>query len=268
MKSSKLFWAIVLILVGVVLLLGNLGVLVGVNIWGVIWPLVLMAFGAWVLYGALAGPKAVEVEEASIPLEGAARARVKISHGAGRLTLAAGAASDQLATGKFGGGLEYRARREGDKLDVKMHIRDHGWNFIFLPNWGRLGGLDWAVGLNKDVPLELKLETGAGRSHLDLAELKVTDLKLETGASETRITLPANAGFTRVKIEAGAASVDINVPGGVAARIRTQSGLSSIRVDSTRFPRSGSYYESPDYASAANKAEIDIETGVGSVNVR
>ncbi len=268
MRSSNLFWAFVLILVGIVLLLSNLGILAGVNVWGIIWPLVLMAFGGWVLYGALVGPGALEVEEAAIPLEGAARARVKISHGAGRLTLGAGAGADQLAVGKFGGGLDYRAERQGDRLNVKMHVRDHGWNFIFAPNWGRTGGLDWAVALNKQVPLELKLETGASQSTVDLSELCVTELKLETGASETRIALPANAGFTRVQIQAGAAAVEISVPGGVAAHIRARGGLAKISVDPARFPHVGDFYESPDYATATNKADIDVETGVGSVSIR
>ena len=268
MRRGNLFWAFVLIIVGVILLLGNLGLLAGVNVWGVIWPLALMAFGAFVLYGALVGPRTVEAEDAVIPLEGAARAHVKISHGAGRLTLGAGAGADQLAVGKFGGGLDYRAERAGDRLNVKMHVRDQGWNFIFAPNWGRVGGLDWVVALNRAVPLELKLETCASQSTLDLSELCVTDLKLETGASETRIALPANAGFTRVQVHAGAASVEISVPGGVAARIRARGGLAKISVDPARFPRVGDLYESPDYASAANKADIDVETGVGSVSVR
>ena len=59
---------------------------------------------------------------------------------------------------------------------------------------------------------------------LDLRDLKVTDLKLETGASATEVTLPASAGFTRVKVQAGAARVDMRVPGGVAARIKTSAG--------------------------------------------
>jgi hypothetical protein len=117
------------------------------------------------------------------------------------------------------------------------------------------------------VPLSLKCETGASKSALDLRDLKVTELELETGASSTEVTLPANAGYTRVKVEAGAARVDIRVPGGVAGRIRTSAGLASIAVDETRFPGIDNRYQSPDYETAINKVDIVVETGVGAVSI-
>jgi hypothetical protein len=80
--------------------------------------------------------------------------------------------------------------------------------------------------------------------------------------------MPANAGHTRVDVEAGAASVRVTIPSGVAARIRNRSGLSSVNIDSMRFPRQGDIYISSDYETAANKLDLEIRTGVGSVDVR
>ncbi|MBM4459496.1 MAG: hypothetical protein FJ011_17355 [Chloroflexi bacterium] len=264
MKSGSLFWAVVLILVGVVLLLGNLGV-VAVT-WGLIWPLVLIAFGIWILWGGLFAPSSVEVVEDSIPLQGATSARVRINHGAGRLRIGAGALTGDLVSGAFGGGLDKRILHDGDRLDVRMRVPDHG--FPFAPwHWAR-GAFDWTVSFNREVALELRLETGASANHLDLRELRVTDLRLQTGASATVLRLPATAGQTRARIEAGAASVEIHVPDGVAARIRTQAGLAAIKVDTSRFPRTGGEYRSPDYGTAANCVDLEIEAGVGSVEVK
>lgn len=268
MRNNNLFWAIVLILVGVVLLLGNLGVFdrLEINIWDLIWPLLLIALGGWFIFGYLRGPQRPEVQQASIPLEGAGRAEIEIKHGAGNLTLTAGAAAEHLAAGSFAGGLSYRGKREGDALRVKMQVPERV-GFIFPWMWAP-GALDWDVHLNPDIPLALEFETGASRSEIDLSELRVTELKLETGASSSSVTLPAHAGLTRVKIKSGAASVEISVPGGVAARIRAQAGLARIDVDETRFPSQGDIYESPDYDAAVNKADIKIETGVGTVSIR
>ena len=77
-----------------------------------------------------------------------------------------------------------------------------------------------------------------------------------------------DAGHTRVHIGAGAASVAIRVPSGVAGRIRVKGGLAGIAVDKGRFPRMGDVYQSTDYDTAPNKVDVDIETGVGSVDVR
>jgi hypothetical protein len=268
MRKSSLFWGGILIVIGALLLLNNLGVL-DVNLWSLIWPLFLIALGLWILWGFVAGPRSVEAKEVAIPLEGAGRARVRIRHGAGRLHVSTGAGPGELVTGTFGGGLDYRMRRDGDMLDVEMRVPSDGFPPFFMPwNWGPGGALDWSFGLNSEIPLSLDLETGASDTRLDLTDLRVTDLRLKTGASATDLTLPANAGHTRVDIGAGVASVNIRVPSGVAARIRVKGGLAAITVDQNRFPRMGDTYQSTDYDTAPNKVDIDIETGVGSIDVR
>ena len=68
-----------------------------------------------------------------------------------------------------------------------------------------------------------------------------------------------------VKVEAGAAR-DLR-PRRCCCRIRASAGLSSVTVDETRFPGFDNRYQSPDYETAPNKVDIDIETGVGSVSV-
>jgi hypothetical protein len=115
--------------------------------------------------------------------------------------------------------------------------------------------------------MNLDLDTGANDAHIDLSSLRVTDVFLKSGASSTRLTLPARAGYTRVRVEAGAASLRIRVPEGVAARIHTSSGLTSMRINSARFPSGYNGYQSPDFDTAAHKAELEIQTGVGSVEI-
>jgi hypothetical protein len=57
------------------------------------------------------------------------------------------------------------------------------------------------------------------------------------------------------------------VPQGVAARIRIDTGVSDVKVDS-RFPRVGNVYQSPDYESAANAVDMDIDAGAAQIAVR
>jgi hypothetical protein len=268
MMRSNLFWGAVLVIIGALLLLNSLGIFT-VNVWGLIWPIFLIVLGLWSLWGVFAGPRLAGTEEVTIPLEDASRARLRIRHGAGRLRIDAGADIGKLVDGTFGGGLDYHPRREGDALTVDMRVPTGGFPHMISPwTWMRGRGLDWSFGLNREVPLSLEFETGASDMRLDLTDLRVTDLRLQTGASETKLLLPANAGHTRVNINAGAASVSARVPAGVAAQIRARGGLSEIKVDKNRFPRTGGVYQSPDYDTAANKVDIVIEMGVGSVNVR
>lgn len=262
MRRGTLFWGFLLIIFGLVLLLDNLGLLGNIDIWNLLWPFFLIALGAWILLGTIFR-RAPQTEHASVPLEGAQNARVRVRHGAGRLEVSAGAGMGLLAEGDFTGGLEYHSKLQGNTLEVKMSPPEQNFPFAWSPGTT----LDWSFGLTRDIPLSLDFETGASESHLNLRELRLTELRLKTGASSTTIDLPAKAGFTRVSVESGAASVNISVPEGVAARIQTKGGLSTIQVDGQRFPQMGGVYLSADYESAANKVEMDIQMGVGSVTI-
>lgn len=265
MTRGRLFWGIILLLVGLLLLLSNLDI-IAVDVWGAVWAVVLIALGVGILWGMVSGSGAAEGVEATIPLEGAGSARVRVEHAVGRLRVSGGAAPDALVEGTFSSGLDYRAQRKGDQLEVEMSPR--GFPYLLVPwNWGR-GGLGWNFRLNGGVPLSLALETGASDARLDLSELQLSDLRLEAGASSVRVTLPAAAGHTHARIEAGAASVSIAVPADVGARVRFKGGLASINVDRSRFPRTGDVYQSAGYEAAENRVDLEVEAGIGSVTVR
>jgi hypothetical protein len=95
----------------------------------------------------------------------------------------------------------------------------------------------------------------------------VRQLELHTGASETRVRLPRAAGRTTFRAETGAASLTIEVPTGVAARIRTRTMLGSSQIDQARFPRNGDVNASPDFETATNRVEIEVSGGIGSLRV-
>lgn len=256
-----------LVLIGALLLLDNLG-LFPFSVWGLFWPLVLILLGVWVLWGFLTGPPSLALEEATIPLEGASAASVRLRHGAGKLTVAGTAPAGALATGAFAGGLEHSTRREGETLHLDMRIPRGIYSNFFLPVfWAPGRTLDWTVALSAEVPLQLDLDTGASASRIDLTGLQVTDLRLNTGASTTELVMPGGAGHTRARIASGAAEVKIRIPEGVAADITAQAGLASIEVD-RRFERSGNRYRSPDYDTAAHRLDLAIETGVAAVTIR
>ena len=112
------------------------------------------------------------------------------------------------------------------------------------------------------------MKTGASDAQVDLTNLNVTRLEIETGASRLDLRLPAGAGATQAAVEAGAADVTITIPQGVAVRISEDTGLASFNVDTSRFPKVGKLYESPGFATAANRVELRVRGGLAKVAVR
>lgn len=129
------------------------------------------------------------------------------------------------------------------------------------------GLVDWRLVISPRVALELEIRAGAADLDLDLRYLSVRKVVVGAGVSDVKILLPANAGRTSVEIAAGAADVEIFVPDGVAARIENESLLSSTQIDSGRFPETHDGHQSPDYATANNRVDIEIEGFAADVTI-
>ena len=262
MHSNRLFWGVVFVLVGFVLILNNLGFFGGLNIWEIIGPAFLIALGIWILARPYLRMKTSQ--PVSVSLESAANGSVRIEHGAGRLNIHSGATTGMLLEGSCGGGVELDTHKQGDRLEARLRLPSQS-----IPIFGvGPGGLDWDLSLNGEVPLSLEVQCGASENRLDLSGLRLGELKYSTGASSSVLTMPASAGMTHAALSSGAASLEVRIPEGVAAHIRSRSGLASITVDASRFPRREGFYQSDDYDTAANKLDLDVETGLGSVDIR
>jgi hypothetical protein len=263
MRNSSLTWGVILLLLGGLMLGDAMGIRVnGIAPMSFFWPLALILFGGWMILGVMVRRQSVASESASVDLQGASEASVRLNHGAGELKISSGAGMSQLASGTFVGGLVQDSRLNGTRLEVRMSPPSQTF-----PMFGNFDRLDWDVRFNQEIPLALNLQTGADKADVDLRDLKVTSLKVETGASQTNITLPAH-GRLRADFELGAASLRLNVPEGVSARIRVSQGVSDVKIDQARFPRSGDVYQSPDFDSAANAVEMKIEAGAAEIRVQ
>jgi hypothetical protein len=221
------------------------------------WPLAIIAVGIWFLVGALvARDSHPETETLSVPLEGVSQAEVRIGFGGGELRIGP-APAGLLVAGTFEGGV---IRRDHGPGRIELQPFDPGSVF-----WaGRT--LDWDVGITGEIPVDLRLDTGANRSNIDLSQLRIRRLELHTGASESHVRLPAG-GASSVRAEAGVAALTLQVPEGVSARINSKMALGTTKVNETRFPRSFDGWASPDWETASDRVEIELQGGLGTIRV-
>lgn len=260
MKRDNLFWGSILILLGMLFLLQRLGIIP--NVLPYLWPLALILVGGWLILSVYWHPTGEEGERLSIALGSAKSVSYRFSHGAGQLVISGGAPAHLALVGSSAAGVEENSRLDGDRLEVRIEA-----GASFIPFIGPSDGT-WRFQLTQHVPVNLEVESGASQLQMDLREVAARHITLKTGASGSEIILPAR-GASLLDLEAGAASIDLIIPQGVAGRIRIKEGLTSLNIDTNRFPElDARLYQSPNFDSAADRVEINVEAGLGSISIR
>jgi len=294
-RRGSLVGPVILIGLGIVFLLNNLGVLPW-SVWEVIfrlWPVLLIAAGLDILIGrrsawgsllalvltlvALAGVlwlfgagigtwQAATTEEISQALDGATQAKVSIEPAVGTLRIESLSDSANLAAGTLrlsrGEQVERDFTVEGET--ATFALRSEG---SFVPSAGGWGdGQGWEVRLNPDVALELEISLGVGKSDVDLTGLTVSDLEVSMGVGQTTVILPDEGRF-QAKIDGAIGETIVVIPAGLAARIRLSTALASKHLPAG-YQRQDDVYTSPGYKSAGNRVDLEVSQAIGNVTIR
>jgi hypothetical protein len=251
------FWPVLLIVAGVNMFVGHRAPWVA----GVLVALILAGSvgGAYALSETTSGDLA---ERYVATLAGAERADINIDFGAGSLIIKSlpEGSPDLIDANYFGRRGKTNIHRSGDTAIVDIDM--DGQNFFRTIDKAR-----WELGLSPAPQITLDIDGGAAEMDVDLRGLRVTDLDVSIGAADVRIVLP-ETGTLRADVMGGAADINITVPEGVAARITNNSSLSSVDIDTSRFPKFGKVYESLNFDEAENRVILHINVGAADVSVR
>lgn len=292
-NRRNLLWPIVLIVAGILILLVQFGVL-SLNweqAWR-LWPVLLILAGlsvllretrhGWIVLllaavlllggGALwlqrsgLGSANLTTEELSYPLGAAESARVQLDVGIGTLKLDTDAAADNVLEAE----ISYDPRRTTlssgmETIDGRVEVTISGKNPNVVGSY-RARSEEWAVSLNPDVATHLAVNGGVGASELDLRAARLTRLEVNAGVGEVEVRLPASGAYS-VDINGGVGALTLELPANVEARVHVDTGLGEVTVD-RRFTKRGNEYVTAGYDSADGRVEIEIDGGVGSIEVK
>ncbi|GAC1316550.1 MAG: hypothetical protein NVSMB2_09530 [Chloroflexota bacterium] len=266
-------WPLLLVLAGVELMFAHRVPWFGLAIFGT----VLLVGGAYAVHSrqplSNAATMAAVTRSAATDLNGANQAQVTVHFGAGQLDVSplTDPAPTQLALMTFDGPAEsvpsphYRVSRGGiAQLDYDLE----GTRGMPFGN-GDVGAPHMQIRLNTHVPLtSLTVQTGATNTRLDLGDLQLKSLEMSIGAATAWVRLPSTDGTSTAHVSGGASTVSLEVPENVAASIKHHGGLSTLAVNTARFPQVGEgAYRSPDYDTAQRRLDITLETGMTTIQV-
>jgi hypothetical protein len=246
LRGTELF-GLILILIGIVYFLGNANI---VHIsWNLIWPILIVAVGAAILLSALR-PRSDLPGTVDVPREGVDQLELDLSLGAGTFRVHGGA-TNLVEVRSDRQDIVPRLDRQGNRGRVRLS-QDMRWFPL-----GVTGHSDWDIRSASDVPTALTVSGGAGRFDLDLSDMRIVDARMSVGAAEARITLPRPTGDVAVRVSSGAASVTIQVPAGVEARVVASGGLLQLKGNT----------ETPGYAAARDRVSVSVSGGASQVTV-
>jgi hypothetical protein len=207
------------------------------------------------------------------PLDGVTTAKFDINVGDGNLTIDRLTDDAQLLAS---GALQYFEKRG---QPTRSLVSRNGQATLTLRGgatrqpWFRLpwaacnGATEWQIHLNPTVSSDIAAHCDGGNVKLDLTGMAVTRVFADTGGGNIDVVLPNNAANLSVTAKTGAGAVVVCIPSGVAARIRATTGVGKVTIDPRFNKAAENIYESSDYDSAANKVDITLNSGAGSVSV-
>jgi hypothetical protein len=298
-RGVRLFWPIILIGVGAILLLSNLGYIHG-NPWTImlqLWPVLLIALGLEILFGGSTGWRAVvsallglalvggilwilvaqpaipglnfgasnlQTTNVSHPLNGVESARADLSFGAGANKIYALSDSNNLIEGQL---------QTYSSPNFSVSVSNDRATIVLGPGPTTIPMVipftseeTWNVGLNSSVTYQLNLNAGVGQSNIDLSKLRISGGEIDGGVGTSDLYL-SGQGKYRLTVNGGVGTIKIYVPAGLAVRAEVDGGLGSFNRLPNMEEVGKNVYETPGFSTAENAVTLSIDGGVGSISM-
>lgn len=205
----------------------------------------------------------LQIESQSVELGEAEAVRVEIQMGAGNLQVTGGA--EKLLESDF----VYNVA----KLKPQVSYAD-GTLVVQQPDTRGLPVLqgitefhnEWSLRLSESVPMDLRVQLGAGAGNLELAGLSLTALNINLGAGEYTIDLSGNwAHDLDVTVDTGAADIHLKLPADEGVRVEVESGPNLI--EATGLTQDGNVYTNAAYGVSDVAMHVSLEPGIGMINL-
>ncbi len=113
---------------------------------------------------------------------------------------------------------------------------------------------------------DIELNVGAAQVNFDLSLFKTRKVNIQGGASDVEVKLGSLYPESNVDIEAGAASITVKIPKEAGCEITTNTFLASKNFNG--FNKVDSHhYQTSGFVTAAKKIHINMQAGMASIDV-
>ncbi len=300
MKIAKIRNGVILISLGIVFLLNNLGY-VPWSVWFNIlslWPIILIAIGTEIIFkrtrlsfftilspllfmAAILGPayfqkaELHEIYHAAETYKWSEDLDTSIVKVTAIIQLRAGNLEvSPDPEGLVSAELDYRKRKPittyeysgfDSSATVEIRDRERGWKGW---SWRAWGAWDWDIKLTDQVPINLRIYAKASDGELDLAALKIKNLHLDVKAGSFNIKLGDLVDQVKAKIDSDAARFQLLIPEDIGLRIENRGKLTSTSFSGLSILKHDNVYETSNFEQAPRKITLSLEGSVTRLVVK
>jgi len=225
-------------------------------------------------------------ESQTVELGDAGQVRVTVKMGSGDLKIDGGA--DALMEADFTYNVaawEPEVTYEVTDGNGRLTIRQPNTEQISMRSGARN---KWKLAFNEEVPLDMRIEYGAGSGDVDLGDLNVTQLDAQLAAGDFTLDLNGNQSLQHLEFDMGAGdvtidlngdwkqNVDVDFQGGVGQttlRLPKDIGVHVTvnkalgRINANGLSKQGDAYVNEAYGKSDVTLEINIQAGIGQINL-
>lgn len=167
------------------------------------------------------------------------------------------------------------ARYPGPEDKLKVDTLDGGARKVFSTDGGELvlraadTGNDWTYRyeLYDDIPWNLRIEAGATDADLDLRHVILKNLELNSGAGDIDLHIGKVDWKATVAADVKASDFKIVLPEGTGFRADIKGAIHDISIEGDEYTRNGDVYTSNNYGTATQKVDINLDVAVGDIQI-
>jgi hypothetical protein len=198
----------------------------------------------------------------TVDLQGAKSAHARLEMGAGQLIINGGAMhlldADFTYSDSFDAPrVDYSVAGGVGQLNISQDSRS--------VHFGRSQN-DWNLHFSKDIPLELKVDMGAGQGNLHFRDVPLTRLDLNLGAGQMDVDFTGDRKTDlTADIEGGVGQANILLPKNIGVIAHASGGIGSVDVHGLK--HDGDSYTNDAYGKSHVTIHLKVEGGIGQITL-
>ncbi len=131
---------------------------------------------------------------------------------------------------------------------------------------GRGADCDWHLRFSDDIALTMEIDSGVGRSDLDLAGMMLTDLNADVGVGEIIVELGDTLDHDiAIEIDSGVGDIVLHIPEQANVILDCDTGIGGI--DSGDLVRRDGVYVTDIPTESGGTVRINVDIGVGDIRI-